>query len=308
MRTKYTVLLISLLLPLLGHGQQTPHYTMHILNNYMINPAVTGATKCWEANAGYRMQWVGFDAAPVTMFANVHGRLNKKNSRKKTFEGLGAYFVKDATGPMSKIGGHVSYAFHIPVNRHLTTSIGISAGVQQFKVDAGSLRPYDPVDPAVSSASSLLPDANFGIWMYSEDFFTGLAARQLFPLTLSGTKIRILNHFYYTIGYRLLVNNNVSIIPSAHARIGLITPPQIDATLRVDWSNKFWIGVAYRKIEGIAGLLGLNLGPRLRLGYAYDYTLSKIGGYSSGSHEIILGYRPPCSRRGGGGKICPAYM
>lgn len=241
------------------------------------------------------------------MFANAHGRLKGKRSSKKTFEGVGAYFIKDATGPMSTIGGHVSYAFHVPMNRRLTTSFGISAGVQQFKVDAGTLSPYNPVDPAVSSSSSILPDANFGIWMYSEDFFMGIAARQLLPLTISGTKIRMIDHLYFTIGYRLLFSRTVSLIPSAHVTMGLITPPQIDATLRVDWSNKFWIGLAYRKVEGIAALVGFSMGPRLRLGYAYDYTLSKIGGYSSGAHEIILGYRPKCNSRGGGGKICPAY-
>ncbi|MBL4657868.1 MAG: type IX secretion system membrane protein PorP/SprF [Flavobacteriales bacterium] len=262
--------------PLAGFTQQTPHYTMHIFNNYMINPAVTGATQCWEANAGYRTQWVGFGDGPVTMFANAHGRLPSKRGSKKTFEGIGAYFIKDATGPMSTLGGHVSYAFHIPMNRRLTTSIGLSAGVQQFKVDAGNLRPYNPIDPAVSSSSSILPDANFGIWMYSSDFYTGIAARQLLPLTISGTKIRMLDHLYYTVGYRMVVGRNVSLIPSLHARMGLITPIQLDATLRVDWSNKFWVGLAYRKIEGVAGLIGFNIGPRLKLGYAYDYTLSKI--------------------------------
>lgn len=308
-KSAYLVFMALILLPSIGMAQQTPHYTMHIFNNYMINPAVTGATQCWEANAGYRMQWVGFGDGPITMFANVHGRLNSKSKKgnKKTFEGIGAYFIKDATGPMSTIGGHFSYAFHIPLNRKYTTSIGISAGVQQFKVDAGGLRPYNPIDPAVSSSSSWLPDANFGIWMYSSDFFTGIAARQLFPLTLSGTKIRMLNHLYYTIGYRLLVGRTVSLIPSLHARMGLITPIQIDATVRVDWSNKFWVGIAYRKVEGIAGLIGFNMGPRIKLGYAYDYTLSKIGGYSSGSHEIILGFRPNCNT-GSNRHLCPAYM
>jgi len=299
---------VILLMPLFLLAQQTPHYTMHIFNNYMINPAVTGATECWEANAGYRNQWVGFPGGgPVTMFANAHGRLNSKKSNKKTFEGIGAYFIKDATGPMSTIGGHVSYAFHIPINRKYTTALGISGGVQQFAVDAGTLTPYNPTDPAVSNSSSLLPDANFGIWMYSSDFFMGAAARQLFPLTISGTGIRMLDHLYFTVGYRVLVNRTISIIPSAHATIGLITPPQIDATLRVDWGNKFWIGVAYRKVEGIAGLVGFNVGPRIKLGYAYDYTLSAIGGYSSGAHEIIVGFRPKCNG-GTYSKICPAYM
>ena len=128
----------------------------------------------------------------------------------------------------------------------------------------------------------------------------------LFPYTTL-FRSRMLDHLYFTVGYRVLVNRTISIIPSAHASMGLITPLQIDATLRVDWGNKFWIGVAYRKVEGVAGLVGFNIGPMIKLGYAYDYTLSNIGKYSSGAHEIILGFRPKCSR-GNNSKICPAYM
>lgn len=36
----------------------------------------------------------------------------------------------------------------------------------------------------------------------------------------------------------------------------------------------------------------LELWPtkQLMIGYAYDYTLTKLGDYNNGSHEIILGY------------------
>ncbi len=37
-------------------------------------------------------------------------------------------------------------------------------------------------------------------------------------------------------------------------------------------------------------LLGFNINPDFRIGYAYDYTLSNLGDYNSGSHEIMLLY------------------
>jgi len=305
---KYLTLCFLGLWSLSGFAQQTPHYTLHIFNNYMINPAVTGSTECWEAKAGYRTQWMGFESAPVTMFLSAHGKLNKKKSSSKaSFEGIGAYVIKDQTGPMSKLGGQISYAFHFAVSRKVTTSIGLSFGAMQYSVDAGDLKPFNPTDPAVASSNSILPDANFGIWTYSDDFFIGLAARQLLPLTISGTEIRMMDHLYFTLGNRLLVNRTVSIIPSVHVRMGLITPPQIDAALRVDWGNKFWIGLAYRKIDALAGMVGFNISPLFKLGYAYDYTLSKIQGFSSNTHEIILGFQPRCNS-GRNRKICPAYM
>ena len=37
-------------------------------------------------------------------------------------------------------------------------------------------------------------------------------------------------------------------------------------------------------------MLEYNITPQLRAGYAYDYTLTDIANYSSGSHEIMLGF------------------
>ena len=302
------ILITALLLAGLSYAQQTPHYSLYVFNNYMINPAVTGTTECYEIKGGYRTQWLGFESAPQTMFISAQGRLKgKKRVKKASFEGIGGYLIKDQTGPMGNIGGHVSYAFHFKIQRNLNASLGLSIGVMQFSVISGGLSPVVTPDPAVTSTTSILPDANAGIWVYSDNFFAGLAARQLLPVNLTGTNNRLINHLYFTAGYSIRLNNGISVIPSVHARTGLLTPIQIDGTVRVDWKNKFWIGANYRKIDGIAGLVGFNITQYFQLGYAYDYTLSKIGNYSTGSHEIILSFIPACNNSRSR-HICPAYF
>jgi hypothetical protein len=57
--------------------------------------------------------------------------------------------------------------------------------------------------------------------------------------------------------------------------------------------NNFWVGGVFRDADAIVGMAGLNLGPSLRLAYAYDF---KIGNTfrnirTLGSHEIVLRYR-----------------
>jgi hypothetical protein len=48
-----------------------------------------------------------------------------------------------------------------------------------------------------------------------------------------------------------------------------------------------WLGASYRHTDAIVGLIGGQAGP-FKFGYAYDYTLSDIGDYSTGSHEVFL--------------------
>jgi len=38
----------------------------------------------------------------------------------------------------------------------------------------------------------------------------------------------------------------------------------------------------------VSGLFNIRILPNLRIGYAYDYTLSNLGRFNSGSHEVFL--------------------
>ena len=37
-------------------------------------------------------------------------------------------------------------------------------------------------------------------------------------------------------------------------------------------------------------MLEWNITPEMRIGYAFDYTLSNLAKYSNNSHEVMLGY------------------
>ena len=56
------------------------------------------------------------------------------------------------------------------------------------------------------------------------------------------------------------------------------------------YNKRFWGGVSYRAGDAIVGIVGLELFNGVRIGYSYDFTTSRISKYSSGSHEITVGY------------------
>ena len=59
-------------------AQFRPHYTQYILNNYIVNPALTGIENYIDVKMSMRNQWVGIDGAPKTYYATVHGALGKE--------------------------------------------------------------------------------------------------------------------------------------------------------------------------------------------------------------------------------------
>ena len=61
--------------------QQKPYYTQYILNNYILNPAVTGIENYFDLKASYRKQWDGLDGAPVSSYLTIHGPIGKTDER-----------------------------------------------------------------------------------------------------------------------------------------------------------------------------------------------------------------------------------
>src|SRR5687768_13527274 len=80
------VIVAGFLFTLIGFisvAQQRAQYSQYMINQYVLNPALTGTYDYAHIVAGYRNQWVGaFDgAAPVTYYLTGHtsiGRGSKK--------------------------------------------------------------------------------------------------------------------------------------------------------------------------------------------------------------------------------------
>lgn len=67
-------------------------------------------------------------------------------------------------------------------------------------------------------------------------------------------------------------------------------PVQVEVNAKLMYLDRFWGGVSYRHQDGIAAMVGLNISDVLNVGYAYDYTTSKLNNYTKGTHEVILGF------------------
>lgn len=305
-------------------AQQKPHYTQYILNQYIINPALTGIENYTDVRVSHRHQWVGIQDAPVTTYLTVHGAIGKKDYRttatsfgvpgenprgKRYWEeytaaephhGIGLQVLNDATGPLSRFGAYVTYAYHIGLSPRTSISAGFGAGMTNLSLNASKLQFSTPVDPAVASSGVLKqwkPDLNAGIYLYSSDFFIGLSAQQVIPQrvefsdnTVRQVEGKIVPHLFGTAGYRFLAGEDFNFTPSVMVKYVYPLPPQYEANAKLQYRDLLWLGAGYRYKDGFAAMAGLNVASKVNVGYAYDYTTSKLNNYTKGTHEIIVGF------------------
>ena len=178
-------------------------------------------------------------------------------------------------------------------------SAGFAGGILKISRDPSksTYSNNDPTDPAqgnVADIYKIRPDLSAGIWIYSADYFFGLSAQQIIPQKVSFVDdtlgFKIVPHLFGTAGYRFLVNDDVNMVPSIMLKYISPLEPQFDVNVKLQYRDLLWIGGSYRFKYGYAGMLGLNVGNTFNVGYAYDYTTSKLGTVSRGTHEIIIGF------------------
>ncbi len=327
------LLCLFTLISINSSAQQRPYYTQYILNNYIINPAVAGIENYWDLKVSHRMQWVGLTDAPVTTYFSIHGPLKRSAydvetatsfhagganprgnaywqdyQRPENHTGVGFAVINDHTGPLNTINAYGSIAYHLGISPKTNLSLGLSAGFSQVSLDASKLNwtggsSTDPNnwDPAVQGSgvlNTIHPDISAGLWLYSKDYFVGLAAQQIVPVkviyttktnTVSSTG-ELVPHMFLSAGYRFTAGEDFTILPSTQIRYINPLPVGVDLNVKVQYQDIFWAGATYRVQDGFAGMLGLNINGIMTIGYSYDYTTSELNQVSHGSHEIVLGF------------------
>lgn len=315
---KSVFLLIFFIFPLLSDAQQTHQYTQYIFNQFGHNPAVAGSSQCIELRFGGRRQWLAMDGTPLTAFASVYGRLgSKKKTIVKGYHGLGLYLQRDDQGPISRTTLYPGYAYHIRLRTGLNLGLGVFAGMQQYRFDPTRLDVPNLADPLLQSAGSavIVPDISAGLWLYSKSTYWGLSALQLWRKPIKGfghdigMDARITPHFILTGGYQSDGNSDYYIVPSFMLKYTPGSIPSLDLNLMMNLRQNLDIGLSYRLMDAVAGIVRLRVMESVFLSYSYDFTTSKLRWGSKNTHEVLLALKF-CGRNGGGDRSnsCPAYQ
>lgn len=307
-------LLIVMCLQHVLHAQQLTQYTQYVFNHFSVNPAVAGSKECLDVRLGVRQQWVGFEGAPRTGWASLHGMLR---SRKKPYvtnrHGIGAFAEADNAGNWGYSRFLLAYAYHIEMMDDTYLAFGAFAGVQQMKFDLGNVIAGDFNDPALEGGSAsvlVMPEITPGIWWYNRNAWAGLSIHNALGNRIGdiGVDSRLSRHFMISGGYRYKFGPRMALIPSTLIKKAGGSPLAIDVNVMAEWNRTLALGVGYRGGDAVTLLMRLTFLKYIQFGYSYDLTTSKLRISSSNTHEFILGITP-CGREDGGRRMisCPAF-
>ena len=259
-----------------------------------INPAYTGTRDGMAITLASRNQWVGFDGAPKTQSFTIHTPILKEMG-----VGFAALNEKIGVTHLMKFSG--TYAYRVKFNRVENLSFGLSGGIVCLNENFNALTLKDPNDLAfpMNTTTAIAPNAGFGMYYYSKYYYVGLSIPRMIKNTIvsDGVDAKVKNsaspkswHYYLTAAYVKKVNNDFKFKPSIMIKQVYGAPIQAELSLQGIVKDFWWIGFAYRTGDALSALTGFNITPQLRVFYSYDYALTKIRGYNSGSHEITIGY------------------
>lgn len=297
---KSIVIIGLLLLTIAASAQRDALYSQFMFNKLVINPGYSGSRDMLTMTLLNRYQWVGFgDGAPRTLTFSAHTPLRNEKVA------LGMYAYADQTGPFTDVGFMGNYAYRVRVHKGIL-SLGLQAGFNQVHLDRDALELKDVDDSFVSWEDNhkLQPDANFGIYYYTNSWYLGLSSKQLFQsqygmVTKNGfsTYGKLARHFYGIAGGAIPMGEKVVFRPGMMVKYTQDAPLNVDFNASFLFNNVLWLGASYRTNRNaityknaVVLMVELNLGENWRLGYSYDIYLNEMKTYQQGSHEIMISH------------------
>ncbi|HNW96869.1 MAG TPA: type IX secretion system membrane protein PorP/SprF [Bacteroidales bacterium] len=283
------------------YAQQEVQVSHNMFNNMGINPAYAGMNDGICATAIVRQQWMGFEdaqgykGAPQTYLLSIDGAVHPLHG------GLGLNVMQDQLGFEKNLDVKLSYSYKLAAGPGIL-GIGAQIGFWNKKYDFTKFLPIDINDPKLlggGEEGNMATDFAFGVfYQIPSKLYFGLSSSQLSQAEISYTTSlaapTLSRHYYVSAGYYYPIPSNPSLEldPSILIKSDLAST-QFDVNALLKFNNTFWGGISWRAQDAIVALIGyqrnFNFGT-LRLGYSYDFTTSALNNYSSGSHEIMLGY------------------
>ncbi len=290
------------------HAQQLPTFTRYHENLTFINPGALYIDNMFDKyslylGATYRYQWVGLKDAPTTQVVRFDNRLNDYD---KSFDwclcNAGLTLINDQTGPTGFMGIYGRFAYIADMTgrsggKYL--SIGINAGMVQYRVKTSSLSFNTGGDPTQgeNSKSVYYPDFGGGVFFYSElssnqGFFVGVSVPQTLGLNLTfrtddgSFGMKRTQHFYGLVGGNFGLDV-LKFRPTIWAKYLPNAPFNLDANLIMQYNKQAWLGFGFATSQvahlefGIIPVNLLNGGNEnngeLKIGFSFSYPFQNYG-------------------------------
>jgi type IX secretion system PorP/SprF family membrane protein len=291
---KIILQIITLLVTTLLWSQQDAQYTQYMYNMSVINPAYT-TSDLGIINIGglHRTQWVGIIGAPKSSNIFVHTPINNEIE-------IGFSLINDNIGDVVKENNiYADFAYKLNLEENGILSFGLKTGITFFDVN------FNDFD---LESGDVFTDPNFaeninqsffnigaGVYFNTDNYYIGFSIPNFLKakhLDRNNGKYQGVDqpHLYLTGGYVFEINNLFKLKPAFMTKVVKGAPASVDLTANILYNNRLEFGIGYRFNDALTGLFNIKATPELRIGYAYDHTVSNLGPFNSGSHELFILY------------------
>lgn len=269
-----------------GNAQQDPQYTDYMFNTLTVNSAYAGSRGHLTATGLHRTQWVGLDGAPTTQSFSVESPVGKN-------VGLGVVLVNDRLGPSDEFYLDANFSYTINLNNDSQLSFGIKGGGRMLNIDwtRGSYQEQEDVFQQ-NIENKFLPTIGAGVYWHSNNSYIGLSVPNfLTDEHYDGVQNAIAAerlHYFLIAGKVFDLSPRIKFKPAFLGKFVVGAPIIADLSANFMVDDTLRLGLAYRWDDSVSGLIGLQVGPKLMIGYAYDATTTRLRNFNSGTHEIML--------------------
>jgi len=311
---KHLSLLIFFLSHLLVSNAQDPAFSQFYGNPVYLNPALAGNKLCPRLTLNYRNQWPSIPASFVTYSASYDQFVDALSG------GVALLVVSDRAGGGMLSNNAVSgvYAYRLDASRHITVNAGFQATFQQYSMDWNKLVFADQLPDGNDTSE---PIGNYEFERSVADFSTGflIGYRESYYLGIAAHHLTQPAYRFYTevsdgiLPMKLTIHAGAifNLYPGAAFQT-VESIPTISPNILYQQQGEFrqlnlgfylnfypftgglWLRHNFDdRPDAAIALLGFEY-ENLKLGYSYDYTLSRLTNATGGAHEISLAYTFPC--------------
>lgn len=269
------------------------------------NPAAAGDIDFIRIRGGARLQWIGLENAPKSFMgaADMPVKIGKRRI------GVGVNMSQESLGLFSNmfINAQANYKFKFLKG---TLSIGVQGGYYDSKFKGSEVyvpegddyhQPTDEAIPTQDVAGHAF-DLSAGIWYTHKYFSIGVSGLHLLEPKVSfqsegsaATDVAqyetvLARAMYFTANGNIGLKNTLfELQPSLMVKTDF-NNFSAEVTMRSTYRKFLTFGVGYRYRDAVSAMIGGEF-KNVFVGYSYDYPVSAISRVSSGSHELIIGYK-----------------
>lgn len=285
-RVSIGTFVFALLLTFVSYAQQDPQYTDYMFNPLTVNSAYAGSRGHLSVTGLHRTQWVGLDGAPETQSFSIESPVGKN-------VGLGFSVVNDRLGPSDEFFFDLNFSYTLNLNDDSKLSFGLKGGGRTLSVNFTPENQQEQGEAIFQNINNkFLATIGAGIYWHSDNAYVGLSVPNFltdehYDEVQNAVAAERL-HYYLIAGKVYDLSPTIKFKPAVLGKFVVGAPIIVDLSANVLFSETLRLGVAYRWDDSVSGLIGLQISPKLMVGYAYDFTTTELQNFNSGTHEIML--------------------